>query len=245
MKSMLTRRDAFKGLGAAAILAATGLPVGELLAADAKPSEAALSEAFRDGVYVQGKLPYAPDALGPSYDAQTLETHYAKHHAPAVVLLNAALAKLEAARKANDFAAVKGLSQDLALNGGSHVLHSLFWHSMTPGGAGVPDDLAAALTKDFGGVEPAQRHFAAAAKAVEGGGWGVLAYEPIAGKLLVLQCEKHQNLALWGAVPLLVCDVWEHAYYRQYANRRDDWVEAFLKLANWAFAGKRLAAARA
>ena len=98
------------------------------------------------------------------------------------------------------------------------------------------------LKADFGSVEAAVAQFAAAAKKVEGSGWAVLAYEPIAEKLVVLQAEKHQNLAIWGAVPLLVCDVWEHAYYLQYQNKRGDWVEAFAKLANWDFAAERLAA---
>ena len=87
-------------------------------------------------------------------------------------------------------------------------------------------------------------HFATASKAVEGSGWGVLAYEPVADRLLVLQCPNHQDLVVWGTVPLVVCDVWEHAYYLQYANDRAAWVDAFLKLADWSFAARRLAAAR-
>jgi Fe-Mn family superoxide dismutase len=78
----------------------------------------------------------------------------------------------------------------------------------------------------------------------QGSGWGVLAYEPTGDKLVILQSEKHQNLTVWGATPLLVCDVWEHAYYLQYANKRDDWVDSFMKLANWEYAAARLAAAR-
>ncbi len=85
---------------------------------------------------------------------------------------------------------------------------------------------------------------AAAAKVVMASGWGVLAYEPIGDALVVLQSEKHQNQALWSVVPLRVCDVWEHAYYLKYQNRRGKWVDAFMDLANWDFAGKRLAAAR-
>ena len=84
---------------------------------------------------------------------------------------------------------------------------------------------------------------AAASKAVEGSGWGVVAYEPMGGRLLVLQAEKHQNLAVWGAVPLLVCDVWEHAYYVDYQNRRGDYVDGFLPVADWEFAGRRYAQA--
>jgi Fe-Mn family superoxide dismutase len=129
-------------------------------------------------------------------------------------------------------------------HGSGHVLHALFWNSMTPGGAEVPDGLGKAMAADFGSVQGAKGHFAAATKAVEGSGWGVLGYEPIGGKLLILQAEKHQDLTIWGVVALLVCDVWEHAYYLQYQNRRADWVEAFLKLANWRFAAARYDTAR-
>ena len=96
----------------------------------------------------------------------------------------------------------------------------------------------------FGSVQAGQAHFAATTEAVEGSGWGILAYEPIADRLLTLQAEKHQNLTVWGVVPLLVCDVWEHAYYLQYRNLRAEFVGAFMKLANWDFAAARLAAAR-
>ena len=92
------------------------------------------------------------------------------------------------------------------------------------------------LPSGFTHPEP---EFAAATKAVEGSGWGVLGYEPVGGRLIVLQAEKHQNLTVWGVVPLLVCDVWKHAYYLQYANRRGEWVKNFLKLADWRFAARR------
>jgi Fe-Mn family superoxide dismutase len=114
---------------------------------------------------------------------------------------------------------------------------------MVPGGSGPSDELAGALRDGFGSVEAFQAHFAAATKAVEGSGWGVVAYEPLGRKIVVLQAEKHQNLAIWGVVPLLVCDVWEHAYYLDYENRRGDFVDGFMAVANWAFAGRRLGAA--
>jgi Fe-Mn family superoxide dismutase len=115
---------------------------------------------------------------------------------------------------------------------------------MTPGGSEPTDALAEAMGNCFGGVKASQQQFAAATKAVEASGWGVLAWEPVGDRLVVLQAEKHQNLTVWGVVPLLVCDVWEHAYYLQYANDRGRWVDAFMDLANWRFAGRRYAAAR-
>jgi Fe-Mn family superoxide dismutase len=105
----------------------------------------------------------------------------------------------------------------------------------------VPEDLAGAMKQSFGSVQAGQKQFAAATKAVEGSGWGVLAFEPVGRQLVILQAEKHQNLSIWGVVPLLVCDVWEHAYYLQFANDRGQWVENFMKLANWSFAARRLA----
>ena len=199
-----------------------------------------LSGACENGAYVLPKLPYAFAALEPQYDARTVELHYTKHHAAYVKGLNTALEKLAVARATNDFATVTALSRDLAFHGSGHLLHCLFWNSMCPGGSAVPEKLATAMKDSFGSVAAAQAQFAAATKGVEASGWGVLAYEPIAQKLLILQCEKHQNLTVWGVVPLLVCDVWEHAYYLNYQNRRPDWVDAFMKIANWDFAAKRL-----
>jgi len=108
----------------------------------------------------------------------------------------------------------------------------------------VPADLAAAMETSFGSVEAAKAQFAAATRDVEGSGWGILAYEPVAGRLVILQCLNHQNLTFWGATPILVCDAWEHAYYLQYQNRRSDWVASFMKLADWEFAAARYSAAR-
>ena len=202
--------------------------------------------AFENGQYTLPNLPYGYDALEPMYDQQTLTLHHDKHHAGYVKGLNDALSRLDNARKAKDFATVKAASIDLAFNGSGHILHTLFWHSMKPGGNGgqMPVELKGAFEESFGSADSAQAHFAAATKAVEGSGWGVLAFEPVSQKVLVLQCEKHRNLTIWGVVPLLVCDVWEHAYYLKYQNNRAAWVDNFIKLADWDFAAQRLAAAK-
>jgi Fe-Mn family superoxide dismutase len=200
---------------------------------------------YKDGKYVLPELPYAYNALEPLYDEQTVRLHHDKHHAAYVNGLNAALEKLEAARKTNNFADVKALSKAVAFHGSGHILHSLFWHSMRPGGAGeIPGELEKAMKDSFGTVEACKAQFAAAAKDVEGSGWAILAYEPFADKLLILQAEKHQDLTVWGVQPLLVCDVWEHAYYLKYQNRRAEWVDAFMKMADWQFAAERLAQAK-
>jgi Fe-Mn family superoxide dismutase len=230
---------------AAAVLAVAGNLSGQDKESTAMATFDTLG-AFKDGKYALPDLPYDYKALEPLYTEETLHLHHDKHHAAYVKGLNTALEKLEAARKDGNYADIKPLSKACAFHGSGHVLHTLFWHSMKPGGpAAVPDDLAKALNESFGSVAAAQAQFAAATKDVEASGWGVLAYEPFADRLLILQAEKHQDLTVWGAAPLLVCDVWEHAYYLQYQNRRPDWVDAFMKLANWDFAAKRLAAARA
>lgn len=207
-------------------------------------TEPGLEGTFRDGAYTLPELPYAYNELEPVYDEQTVRIHHDKHHNAYVTALNAALAKAAEARKSGDFASVRSLSIDIAFNGSGHILHSLFWHSMKKKGSSVQGELEKDMTESFGSSKACQSQFAAAAKAVEGSGWAVLAYEPAGAKLLVLQSEKHQNLAIWGAVPLLVCDVWEHAYYLKYQNNRPAWVDAFMTIANWDFAAERLAWAR-
>jgi Fe-Mn family superoxide dismutase len=201
---------------------------------------AAFEGTYENGEYRLPPLPYDYKALEPLYDEKTLHLHHDKHHAAYVKGLNEALQKMEAARRTGDFSAIQSLSLQAAFHGSGHVLHTLFWHSMSPDKPALPTGFADALNESFGSVSSAQAQFAAATKAVEGSGWGVLVYEPVADKLLILQCEKHQNLTIWNTVPLLVCDVWEHAYYLQYQNNRAAWVDNFMKLANWPFAAARL-----
>ncbi len=243
-KPAITRRDALKLAGAGAVLAATGCSMGQ----NAKPAagSASLAGAInQNGIYVLPPLPYEYDALEPMYDARTLRIHHDRHHAGYVRGLNTVLEKLKDARSGGNYGQIKALSRALAFHGSGHVLHAIFWNSMTPGGKGPSRQLESKMHASFGSVKKCQAQFAAATKAVEASGWGVLAYEPISDGLLVLQAEKHQNLTIWGVVPLLVCDVWEHAYYLKYQNKRGDWVDNFMKLANWDFASKRLEVAMA
>jgi Fe-Mn family superoxide dismutase len=194
--------------------------------------------------YELPKLPYAYDALAPAISAEILQLHHDKHHAAYVNGLNAALQKLEDARAKSDFALVKALSRDVAFHGSGHVLHTLYWNSMKPGGSGDPTGgLLEAVEHSFSSYAAFKAQFIAASKEVEASGWAVLAREPMADRLLILQCEKHQNLTVWGVQPLMVCDVWEHAYYLQYQNRRADYVEAFYKLIDWPATAKRYEAA--
>ncbi len=242
MDAKLTRRETFRLAGAGALLAVAN--VRSLQAAQPATGGVAMADAFANGKYVLPKLPYAYDALEPMYDAKTLTIHHDKHHAGYVRGLNTTLSALEEAHKLSDYSKITALSRALAFHGSGHLLHCLFWKSMTPKPAAMPEKLDYAMARDFGSTAEGINQFAAATKAVEGSGWGVLAYEPTADRLLILQCEKHQNLTVWGVVPLLVCDVWEHAYYLKYQNDRGAWVDNFMKLADWSFASDRYIAAR-
>jgi superoxide dismutase, Fe-Mn family len=243
MGTHFSRRDVLQWGGAAVVLAATDRAVGQGMPGGA--AGLALPGATKEGKYSLPDLPYGYDALKPVVSEETLHLHHDKHHAAYVNGLNAALDKLQAARQAGDLAAVRALSRDVAFNGSGHVLHTIFWHSMKPGsGAAVTGDFAKAVTGSFGSAEAMTKQFAQATKDVEASGWGILAYEPLADKLVVLQAERHEDLTIWGVTPLLVCDVWEHAYYLQYQNRRPEWVDGFMKIANWEFAAQRYAAVR-
>jgi Fe-Mn family superoxide dismutase len=189
------------------------------------------------GEYVLPPLPYAYDALEPHLDAQTMQIHHQKHHAGYVRGLNAALAALAEARESGDASLIQHWTKKVSFHGSGHVNHTLFWLGMAPagrGGSGQPSGkLADAINRDFGSFERFSWQFQAAAKSVEGSGWGWLVLEPISGQLTVLQVENQQKLLMTGVVPLLGVDVWEHAYYLRYQNRRADYVAAFMNVINW------------
>jgi len=186
-------------------------------------------------------LPYAYDALEPFLGEQTLTLHHDKHHQGYVNGLNEAEEKLAAAQEAGDFAGIRTLCDALAFNYSGHLLHSLFWTNMSPDGGGEPaGDLADQIAQDFRSFATFKAQLLAATNSVQGSGWGVLAWQPMGEKLVILQAEKHQNLAQWGVTPILVLDVWEHAYYLDYQNRRSDFTAAFFDVVNWSDVSARL-----
>jgi len=184
--------------------------------------------------YTLPKLPYAVSALEPYYSAKLLELHHGKHHAAYVKGANTTVEKLAAAREQDNFDAINQLQKNLAFHVSGHVLHSLFWRNMTPdGGAKPPAQLAKAITESFGSLDALKRQITQAALNVQGSGWGTMAWEPLGQRLVVEQVYDHQGNIGNGTVPLLVLDMWEHAYYLQYKNVRADWVKAFWKIVNW------------
>jgi Fe-Mn family superoxide dismutase len=194
------------------------------------------------GEFVLPKLGYDYKALEPHIDAQTMEIHHTKHHQAYVTGLNKAMGELAKARESGDFALVKHWSRELAFHGGGHINHSLFWHTMAPtgaGGGGKPEgSLADAINRDFGSFEKFTGQFSAAANAVEGAGWAWLVLDRLSGRLVVQQMEKQQNMLLTGGVPLLGVDVWEHAYYLKYQNKRADYVKAWWNVVAWGKVGE-------
>jgi len=241
MAEPISRRELMRDAGiAAGTLAALGLGAASAEGAVA-PAEAAAAEPAE---YTLPPLPYAYDALEPHLDKRTLTLHHDKHHAGYVRGLNAALKKLAKARAENDAAAIKHVTRDLAFHGSGHVLHSLYWASMKPGGGEPKGALADAITKSFDTFHAFSNQFIAVTGGVAGSGWGVLAYEPLGRRLVILGVEKHENVAVSGMVPLLVCDVWEHAYYLKYQNRRAAYIEAWGKhLIDWNAVANRYATA--
>jgi Fe-Mn family superoxide dismutase len=184
--------------------------------------------------YTLPPLPYAKDALDGFLSAEILELHHDKHHAGYVKGLNKACADLDAARQSGQFTAIKELERDLAFHGSGHALHSLYWVSMSPSGGGTPKGNAARLIdSSFGSFDAFRKQFAAAAKAAEASSWALLSYEPLGERLIITAAESHQNMAFQGAMPVLACDTWEHAYYLRYKNDRGAYVDKFFDVINW------------
>lgn len=188
-------------------------------------------------------LPYDYEALEPHIDAQTMRLHHDKHHLAYVNGLNKAEEKLAEARDKNDFALVKHWEREAAFHGAGHFLHCIFWENMAPKAGGQPSGpLAAAIDKKFGSYNAFMNHFKAAGAAVEGSGWVLLTKNNMTGQLEILTAEKHQDLSQWVVTPLLVCDVWEHAYYLKYQNNRGAYLDAFTNVINWKDVEKRFGA---
>jgi Fe-Mn family superoxide dismutase len=195
--------------------------------------------------YTLPDLPYDFSALEPSISGTIMELHHGKHHQAYVTGANAALTGLAEARDKGDLGAVNKLEKDLAFNLGGHVNHSIFWTNLSPDGGDKPTgDLASAIDDAFGSFDKFVAHYTAAAMGVQGSGWAALTWDSIGKNLLINQMFDQQANFAMGTVPLLLLDVWEHAYYLDYKNVRADYVKAFWNIANWANVQKRFEVAR-
>jgi Fe-Mn family superoxide dismutase len=196
-------------------------------------------------MYSLPELPYRSDALEPLLSRELLELHHDAHHAAYVKGANDTLDKLEDARRTGKFDYIRQLEKSLAFNLSGHVLHSLLWRNLTASGGGTPTgELLTALTKDFGSFDGFKQQLTAAAVSVQGSGWGALSWDPLGQRLLVEQVFDHQGNTGNGTVPIFVVDMWEHAYYLQYRNKKAGWVEAFWQLVNWSDVAARFAKVR-
>ncbi|MBT2682493.1 superoxide dismutase [Bacillus sp. ISL-37] len=190
-------------------------------------------------------LPYAYNALEPVIAEEIMRLHHLKHHQSYVNGLNKAEKEMQKARQTGDFGLIKHWEREAAFNGAGHYLHTIFWSIMSPNGGGTPKgQLGKAINDSFGSFDAFKKHFSEAAKNVEAVGWAILVWSPRSHRLEILQAEKHQNLSQWDVVPLLVLDVWEHAYYLQYKNERAKYVENWWKVVNWKEVEQRFNKAR-
>ncbi len=191
-------------------------------------------ESIAPGRHELPPLGYSYSALEPYINREIMRLHHSKHHQSYVDGLNKAELMLQQARNTNNFDLIKHWEREAAFHGSGHYLHTIFWEIMSPEGGGRPRrQLLQQLQKDFGSYEKFMMHFSQAAKKVEGVGWAILVWSPRSRKLEVLQAERHQLLTQWDTIPLLVLDVWEHAYYLQYKNERDPYVDNWWKIVYW------------
>ncbi|GLY09968.1 superoxide dismutase SodA [Pseudobacillus badius] len=196
------------------------------------------------------ELPYAYDALEPHIDKETMNIHHTKHHNTYVTNLNKALeGQDELASKsveeviANLDAVPENVRTAVRNNGGGHANHSLFWQILSPNGGGAPSgELADAISSKFGSFDKFKEEFAAAAAGRFGSGWAWLAVNN--GELEVTSTPNQDSPIMEGKTPILGLDVWEHAYYLNYQNRRPDYINAFWNVVNWDEAAKRYQAAK-
>ncbi len=193
-------------------------------------------------LYTLPDLPYSYDALAPHMSKEVLTLHHDEHHAAYVDGANAALEKMRQARENNSDIDLKSVLKSLSFNVGGHVLHKTFWEIMAPADSGKnkPDgEILKAIEKEYGSFERFKKEFSETAKSVEGSGWAALAYNKEYGNLLIAQIEKHNANCYPLYKPLLVLDVWEHAYYLDYKNDRAKFIENWWNIVNWQEAEKR------
>jgi len=195
--------------------------------------------------YALPDLPYDYAALEPYISGQIMELHHDKHHQTYVTGANSALEQLAEARATDQLGTVNLLEKNLAFNLAGHVNHTVFWPNMSPDGGDKPDgELAAAIDEQFGSFDAFRAHFTAAALGIQGSGWSILAWESLGQQLIIEQLYDHQGNLAAGSIPLLMLDMWEHAFYLQYRNVKADYVKAWWNVANWADVTRRFTTAR-
>ena len=192
------------------------------------------------GNFLHLPLPYNKNFLEPYMDEETVYLHHTFHHGGAVKAANNDLMKIRKAIDENNLETVDYWTKKLSYHFSSHVLHTIFWTNLTNKKTEPSGELLKRIEKDFGSYDKLKGYISKTSKDVDGNGWGILGYEPYSDKLTILQCENHEKLTQWGVIPLLVIDVWEHAYYLKYKNKRNDFVDTMLQIVNWDNVAERL-----
>ena len=191
--------------------------------------------------YVLPDLPYDYGALEPHISGQIMELHHSKHHATYVKGANEAADKLKAASESGDSTSINLIAKNYAFNLGGHVNHSIFWQNLSPDGGDKPVGRTAALLEEyFGGFDKFRDIFAANAAGIQGSGWSILAWDTLGRRPVLIQLYDQQAQLPAGQVPLLMLDMWEHAFYLQYKNVKPDYVKAWWNVVNWADVEARL-----
>jgi len=194
------------------------------------------------GKYTLPEMPYAYDALEPHIDAQTMEIHHTKHHQKYTDMMNGALEKLSPELQEKDIEEIlSNINQvpddvkgAINFNGGGYDNHKLFWNSMKQNGGGEPTGaIADAINDSFGSFAEFKELFSSKTAPIQGSGWGWLVYNPGSGKVEYKAMSNQTSPRTEGLVPLLGLDVWEHAYYLKYQNKRPDYIAAWWNVINW------------
>ena len=195
--------------------------------------------------YTLPDLSYDYSALEPHISARIMELHHSKHHQAYVTGANAALDSMAEARANDNFATLPKLQKDLAFNLGGHVNHSIFWKNLSAEGGEASGELLAAISEYFGSYEAFTKHFTAAAMGIQGSGWAYLAWDSMSNRLIIGQLYDQQGNLPMGSIPLLMLDMWEHAFYLDYVNVKADYIKAFWNIVNWTDVATRFASVKA
>jgi len=191
--------------------------------------------------YTLPELDYDYAALEPHISGKIMELHHSKHHNTYVTGANKALENIAAAQESGDFATINQFQRDLTFNLGGHINHSIFWKNLSPNGGGEPEgELLEAIKDAFGSFETFVNQFTSVATGIQGSGWSVLAYDSVAGRLTTFQLYDQANNVPVGTLPILMLDMWEHAFYLDYLNVKADYVKAFWNIVNWEDVAARL-----
>jgi Fe-Mn family superoxide dismutase len=195
--------------------------------------------------YTLPDLDYDFAALEPHISGRIMQLHHGKHHAAYVAGANTTLDLMAEAREKNDLTWINKLQKDLAFNLGGHVNHSIFWKNLSAEGGDKPTgELAAAIDEFFGSYDGFRAHFTANAMGIQGSGWSILAWDVLGQRLIIEQLYDQQGNLVAASVPLLMLDMWEHAFYLDYQNVKADYVSAFWNIVSWADVQARFEAAR-